>query len=278
MLNRVILCFGLCFMLLNPMLAYGKDTTYRFDEPNSVSFYRLYWGGVKVGYMIAAIKKEKANQYNFKVIIRSEGLLFWLFNFSSDSESIFLVDKRRHHIMPRSFDSIGKLKKKGRSTHIRYDKSGHVVFEDSKPKRDPSKREPIPEHRKSHTYDPLSASSMAREYVLRYLNGEDIKKFTIPMFDVKRLVNLDFEILGKENLHVHSKPIETVKVRVSRHIAIGATKSERRTAKLEPAIDVYFENNAMVLPIRAESPTLFGNAVIMLERTCDTLEACIPKD
>ena len=246
-----------------------------WEEPNVARKYNLYYGGLRTGYMLAEIRKQKNGVYRFEVRIKSTGILHWITKYRSTTVATFKVNKHGT-VIPLHFFSDGKLRKRKRSTMLEYDASGDLIKEVITPPKKPGKRKDVPATLRAGALDPLTTAFFSREFIKQFAERSDKKNdhFSVKTYDGKRLGDYEFTIRGHKKMQLHKKKFDTIEMSFIRKPIMGFSKKEMKRLKKEPIIHVFFQNDSALLPVRAEGNIPYGTAVVIYDHDCVSIEQC----
>ena len=278
----LILLFFTCFVY-STQLAYADDTPkisntkddskvsrkILTEDLNVKRWYKVYWAGIHIANLLAQSSGNKID-----ALIDSRGIVKKVSKFSSDTSTVFNFDGNSY--TPVSFHTKFRLKNKTREINIEYDESGTITKDSVVPPDRRSKRPAVPESMKKNTFDPLTSFMKAR-YEIKNNLAKGQNKFTIDMYDGRRLSKLNFEIVGKfKDYNINNVKRDVIKAYFKRESVAGYTSNElRRAKKEEPLFTLYISDDEYFLPIKVDAKAPLGSVVILFEKECEALEECI---
>ncbi len=273
---------ALFLLLLLPIMAQAQSAKidenqlFKFKTPPIVPEIKkslparrvgVYWSGLHIADLYTEIKPSGADTLQMKAIIRSYGIAKAITQYKS--ETISTIRRKGNAYQPETVSIGFKMRYGSRHIDMVYDAEGNMKSEKNVPGENRAKRKEVPAVEKKGVFDPLSAVLEARARVIAIMSGaKPDKKFTLPMYDGRRLSTLKFEVLGldKEG-RVHLTLSEEPKA--------GWTGNELKEKKArKPVIHIYLDAEDY-LPVRAVGESKVGSSYGVLEATCATLEECM---
>ncbi|MDB2415273.1 DUF3108 domain-containing protein [Rickettsiales bacterium] len=252
------------------LLTYSKSSFAATDDTDKLQtapWYKVYWGGFHIANLWTEITDGQ-----IKAVIESYGLVKTLSKYESSTKSSYI--KKDNRFLPAHFQTIFKQRHGSRSIDIKYNDSGNIKDEAVIPPDNRLKRPAVEDAKKKNAVDPLTAILVARQKIKNGLkNGND--KFSINMYDGRRLSELDFTIYGKQQKTIKNRQYDVIKIDFKRLPIEGYTDNElKRFKSEEPVFTLYLEDNDLMLPIKAEADAPLGTAVLLMEKDCLTLSQC----
>ena len=243
------------------------------DTLHITRWYKVYWLGMHVANLVTEVKEDDDGIFHMESHINSKGIAkkvskFWNVTKSSTRKTA------KGEFIPYQFDSISRLRKKKRSIAINYVDSGTIEQETVTPPDNRHKRPAVENERKIGTFDPHTAVLVAHKQIKDALDSCK-KYFTVPIYDARRLSNLNFVMKGRKKLKYNDKVISVVHVTLERDAVAGYTNNEKKRMKKEnPVIDLYLEDNHLMLPVKVVANAPIGSATAILERQCYDISSC----
>ncbi len=263
-----ILRFSLILSLLPAALA--------AQEPfNHIARYEFDWNDLPLG-RVAIESKETPESYSMHTLIKSRGMVSLFAKHSSDSSVTGKRNAERY--FPTLYETNYQTRKKPKHIKITSDGEGHILQEVDEPAD--SDRPKIPEVEKAKAADLLTCIYLIRQGLANaqlvgarvpLKNGKPF--YDIDMYDGKRISHLSFEVVGKENHRVNWKKRASIHIRASRSPGPGYTPKELGRLKDEPSMDIYFSDDAKLVPLAMEVHYL-GTIRGQLVQECKTLQEC----
>lgn len=235
---------------------------------NTARWYKVYWSGIHVADLIAG-----ANNNRLDTVIRSYGIVQKVSQYSSRTSTVFNIDNGQY--VPLSFYTEFQQRSGARKIDIKYSGNGTIVEEAVTPPDNRAKRPAVAETLKKNAVDPLTAFMIARQEIKNNL-AKGNNKFSLDIYDGRRLSRLDFDIYGRMQREIEDKKYNVVKVTFKRQPVAGYTKNELRRAKdEEPLFTLYISDDETFLPIKADAEAPLGTAVLLLEKECESVDSCV---
>lgn len=154
-------------------------------------------------------------------------------------------------------------------------KAGGAPEETLVPPDNPKKRPPVEDELKKDAADPLTFLLRMRE-ALHQAMLEKKERFSLKLYDGRRLTQVDFAITGKEKLKYNKKKVPVIVVSVTRKLLAGFTQSELADHDPnEPVLYLYITHDSRLIPIRAEVNFWMGTVSAALVKECRTGESCL---
>lgn len=163
--------------------------------------YNIKWQGILVGSSKVRVQTD-SDLYNVTATAKSAKVVRLFYSLNHLSQSIF----QSKDLKPLSFYSIQTENKKTKSREIKFNKNGDIaakLWKEGVPKPE----EEINFHSDNATFDPLSASFLARSLAI---SGNEELSFDV--FNGKHRFLITFKITGKENIKVGKEKREAFKV------------------------------------------------------------------
>jgi hypothetical protein len=154
-------------------------------------------------------------------------------------------------------------------------KDGITGGETLVPPDNPVTRPPVAAELKHNVFDPLSLTLQMRQELWTALKN-NTKQFSIPLYDGRRLTQVNFEVGEKKTLRLKDGKVPVVQVNVSRQLIAGFTQKE--LAEYDPkegTARFYFSDDKRLVPIRAEASVMFGTVSATLAKECSKEESCL---
>ena len=241
--------------------------------PNLTKFYKAYWMGMHVGDIISQISQDKNGAYYIESRIQSRGIAKRFLKYWSVSKSLVNIDDSGN-ISSQYFFTKSATKRKTREINLSYDEAGNLAGEEVIPPDNRKKRPFVEDDLKYIATDPHSIILVSRKKIKESLDN-NISNFSIPVYDGRRLTNVDFNIIGKKNISYNSNDTEVIHVIIQRQAISGYTEREIKRMETEnPPINIYLENNDTMLPLIVRAKAPIGSAYIRLVKECVDINSC----
>lgn len=275
-LKIFILLAGLALALPCATLAADALTSVKPDmHPAPLHFKGIYefkMAAIKLGKMGIEVE-ETSDHYAMIADIISTGLVNTLVKHSSHTT----VDASggKNFIYPnKEYESNYQTRKKKKYVKMVH-KDGKLVEEKLVPPDNRAIRPAVADALKKDTVDPLSFLLVMREKLYTAMQ-EKKDRFTLKLYDGRRLTQVDFVIGGKQNILYNGKKVPVVVVDVTRKLLNGFTASELANHDPnEPVLHLYITNDARLIPLRAEFSFWMGSISAVLAKECRTGESCL---
>jgi hypothetical protein len=234
---------------------------------NSTKLYKVYWSGIHVADLIINIENDSifAN-------IESYGIVKKVSKYRSSFKSQF--EYNNDHYKPISYYTEFEMRNGSKTINIQYSPDGTIKNEVVTPPDKRSKRPAVKDILKNNSADPLTAFMISRQLIKENL-AKNNTKFSLNIYDGRRLSRLDFQIHGKYERKINESIRKIVKVSFKRIAIDGYTQNElRRMPKEEPLFTLYLSDDETLLPLKADAEAKLGTAVILYEKDCISFTAC----
>lgn len=229
-------------------------------------WYKIYWSGIHIADL-----KIQMTDGEVKSVIESYGIVKKVSKFHNITNTKFdYVDGK---YIPKIFSNTAKHRHGNRTIDVEYN-NGLITKEAVNPPDKRFKRPAVDDKMKIGAFDPLSVALNAREQVKNGLkNGA--RKFSINMYDGRRLARLDFNIIGRTKKSILKTERDIVEVNFKRIPLAGFTDNElERMEGEEPLFVIYLSDDNYFLPIRVEADAPLGTAVFLFEKDCVSIKNC----
>lgn len=223
-------------------------------------YYRISWGGLPLG-RIRVSANEDEGRYRMVVDTKSKGMvsMFSPFQTIAQVEGI----KRDGRYVPQEYRTNAKKSDEGddRMSLIRYDEEGHIIERIAKPQDDPRWRPIVPLEETTDATDPITCFIAIRALLVQN-REQGVKETALRSYDAKRLAIL------KAMLIPNPDPKKgAFATRITRIPLNGYTPKEwKKYRKGDPALTVWFSNDAYVMPTRLELDLMLGTIVAKQEK------------
>ena len=218
--------------------------------------YTVAWNGITIG-RINMDAKEDAAHYELTVDTKTHGIATIFTNERRIAQADGLVQNNRY--VPQHYASLPQGKDEGRRTNLAYDGSGHISHRERVPDDDVDWRAPVPRAQLHGVADPVSAGLILRRTLYDAL-AQDKNEVRVKTYDGARLAEMHFTALKEEaRVEVAGSYRNAITTVVSRQPIAGYTSKELKAfTKGDPAIHLYFSDDAKFIPLRATVSALFG--------------------
>ncbi len=229
-------------------------------------YYTVTWSGLHVGDLHVSItpSKEEEADYHAKASLRARGLAHMVSGYGVDMHTTVIQQDAQSlpyaGYQPKIFRTSGVLRAKRRDIHVTYDEAGHRTHYTNQPKENPAKRPPITDAQAKDTLDPITLGLVARKQIYQAVL-EKRSRFTLPLFDGRRLSNITFTIKGI----TQSKLLH---VAIKRDVVAGYTQNELKKIEKGPTTIHLYLSTQDWLPVKARGKSPLGNAWLQLEKDC----------
>jgi hypothetical protein len=267
----VLALAGLCLSAY-PCAAAEALTDVKLDPLNIKGIYSFEWAGVDIGKMgIEAVQTER--NYSVTSDVSTTGIVKFFVRHSSHTTSLGSGEGNFAYTNG-VYESNYQTRNKKKYVHMTV-AGGTTGKETLVPADNPATRPPVPAALKHAVFDPLAITLQMRTELSRALH-DNTGRFSLPLYDGRRLTQVDFEIAGKKVLRDKGRKIPTIMVLLSRRLLAGFTAKELKdyNPKEKPA-RFYFSDDTRLLPVRAEADVLFGTASATLIKECPQDESCL---
>jgi len=232
--------------------------------------YRANWSGIHIGDMVLDISYSPGSKDIIiaNVHIRSRKIAHLISKYRSDNRSVFRVNDD-DKLVPLTYSSAFELRSKRRDVSIIYNTdNGSVKRRASIPPEVRTKRKEVPQELLSNVYDPILLGFVARDQIIKALQGND-KQFTLPLFDGRRRSDFEFTINGI------TKSTRLLHISVSEIAVAGYTNNELKKMKERKAVIHLYLSTKDLLPVRALGKSLVGDATAYYDHDCKTVKDCL---
>jgi hypothetical protein len=270
-LRRLIALSAFC-LPLGMGHASAQDPLPPLEPFNHSGYYSVSWSGIGVGGM-AMETAEDANSYRMNVEVKSGGIAWAL----TKHENITSVHglKRDGEYLPQQFETVFKLRGKTRHIVLTYNDKGELVDEVNTPPEPEWKRPPVPMELKKHVVDALTPFFQHRTRIYEAIRaGED--KFTIRMFDGRRLTDMHYFIQGRRALSWNRQNVKVFELVMTRSPVAGYKDSELEDIANEqdPDVSLYLSDDGKLIPLKIEVDSDAGRFYANYKRACASFADC----
>lgn len=223
--------------------------------------YRISWGGITLGRIIITAK-EDGNSYSMRIDTKTSGMGAVVSSDKSVTEAHGI--KQDSQYIPIGYSSKPVDNDKRTTTVLSYDEQGHITKRERNPDDDPAWRPPVPNEMINTSTDSVTGAFILRRKLYAAIaNGQT--EVSTRTYDGARLATMQMtrqptttlEVMGKQQL-VHDVTITRIPV-------TGYTPKElKKYAKGDPAIHLYFSDDAAFLPVRASAAAALGELSMTL--------------
>ncbi|MES2985394.1 MAG: DUF3108 domain-containing protein [Pseudomonadota bacterium] len=227
--------------------------------------YNIAWNGITLGRInITADESETA--YSLIADTKTRGIAVVI----SDERSVALAQGSKRgpdSYIPARYESRPQEGGEARTTLLTYDADGNLASRTRTPDDDPSWRPVVPPAQINRAHDPITAAFMLRRtaYAALARNQQAVSTTT---YDGARLAEMTFARTANMPMTVLGKEVDTIDLAVTRKPLNGYTPKElKKYKKGDPAIHLYFTNDAAFTPVRATAATPLGELSMTLVRT-----------
>lgn len=231
-----------------------------FTPENHDLKYEAHWSGIKAGEMHVIIG-EKDDSFNDTVTVDTVGVVKNLTKYWNANNVKGAIKNGKYS--PEVYDSKWQQKKNTtQAITVTYAAGGRLT-ETAKPPESRSKHPEVSDKDKTGAVDPVTAGVTARQRVREIIQskGKLPQKFTIKMFDGRRVSSLGFDVIGYQNMNIGAKSMKLLKVTMTRTAISGFNKKELDSLKnSDPVIDIYADDN--FIPVYAAGHALIGEFTI----------------
>ncbi len=228
--------------------------------------YEAYWAGLNVGEASGHFT-DTPDSYNYNVRLDAMGLVRSFTNYWS--ESTITGKKLDGKYLPEVYDTHWQTKKQGiQRVVVTYSEGGNKVEEVATPPENRGKRPLVDIKDKKNTVDPISAGFSARDKIKAIAAaGVFPQSFKVPIFDSRRVFEMNITVLGYENKKIDGKKLRLLHVNINRTIIAGFNAKELAKAKQEdPNMDIYIGED--MIPVFATAKAPIGTATVTLVSRC----------
>ena len=222
--------------------------------------YEAYWSGIKAGDMHVVIA-EKPDSFNDTVDVNSVGVVQTITKYWNKDRVKGAIKNAKY--VPEDYHSVWQQKKNTtQEIVVSYGKNGEVT-EFANPAESRSKHPEVLAKDKDDTLDPVLAGITARVKVRQIIEskGKLPQKFSIKMFDGRRVSNLSFNIIGYQDRKIDGKVMKLLKITMDRVPLAGFNIKELSKLKeYDPVIDIYADDN--FIPVYAIGHAIIGEFTI----------------
>lgn len=259
-----------CFMIgqISCAADNSKNISTNIGHPPIARLYKVYYGGIH----IADLAAEFSDQH-VATIIKTYGLVKKVSKFSSQTIGYYRPQNKDY--LPASFSTEFFQRRGKRTIDLDFSPKGEITSENVVPPDPEWKRPKVDASLKKGTYDPMTSFVVARHRIRQALAIGN-KTFKFPMYDGRRLAELQFTVFGRETRTIDKIKYPVVKVQLRRVPLAGYTDNERKRIKAgeEPLVTGYFSDDELFVPILVIADAPLGSAVIRFDRSCKTLADC----
>lgn len=218
--------------------------------------YDLSFAGIPFGRMDIEAE-EDASHYRMEADIASVGLVDVFAQHSSQTRAT--ATGKDFKFTERSYKTHTQTRKKKRDISMDY-KNGRYVNEVVVPPDNRESRAEVPADLKKDAFDPLSIVLELRRIVMQKMATGDNSPFSIKLYDGRRLTRADATLPGSKTIRVNGAPVAVVHLSLKRTPLAGFTDKElSQYQNSEPALDVYFSDDEIFLPVKLSLPFTFGS-------------------
>lgn len=264
-------------LLLGLCLCGSAQSADMLDPANfkeSLTFKGIYefsLAGVRFGRLGIEFE-QKDKDYNMTADIGSTGVI----NLFAKHTSHTTVDGtgESYNYPNRNYETHYQTKKKKRYVKMVY-ADGKETVEKIEPPENRDKRPAVEAKLKDAAVDPLTFV-IAMRHSLYIARKEGKKKFTLTVYDGRRLTEANFTIAGTDVIEYNGRKLPVIDVAATRKQLAGFTPSEISDHSAnEPVLHIYFSNDARQMPVELHADYWLGNISAKLVKECRTGESCL---
>ncbi|MCC7259405.1 MAG: DUF3108 domain-containing protein [Alphaproteobacteria bacterium] len=236
-------------------------------------WYKFYWSGLYAGDIIIGVT-ETEGKYEARAVIETQDMVRTISRFWSDTSIHGTREKGAYR--PTHYDTYYHRRKGGgRKIVLDYEGDARIVKEDYNPPENRQKRPAVPPEQRDGAPDPITLALVVRQK-LRALLDAGTKKFTMRMFDGRRLSDVNFEIVGKDIIEVKERRRDVIHIVYEQSPVAGYTNNEmKRLAGENPRVDIYISDDDRLIPLQVEGTAMMGTASAMFRKECRLFEECL---
>ncbi len=231
--------------------------------------YDFDWNKIPLG-ALAIEGHETDTAYTLRTVIKSKGLVSLFAQHTSDTS--VQGHKSAGRYLPTVYETNYQTRNKPKHIKIVSDGAGHIMQETIDPPD--AGRPQASAGEKNAASDLLTTVFLIRARLGAALSGTN-KRYDMDMYDGRRITHLHFEVIGKGTHAVHGKKRSTIHVLASRAPGSGYTAKELGRMKSEPSMQIYFSDDAALIPLAMEIDYLGTIRGELVTPCAATLEACL---
>jgi hypothetical protein len=273
MKHRFFNIAALLFVLL-PCPSMAEDAL-SVINPEPILFKAIYnfeLSGISLGKMGIEVQ-QTPKHYSIVSDIITTGLVKLFVKHSSHTS----VDRLGQHDFTYDQGTYeSRYQTRNKKKHVKMlIKDGITGQETLVPPDNPITRPPVAAELKHNVFDPLSLTLQMRQELWTALNN-NTKQFSIPLYDGRRLTQVNFEVGERKTLRLKDGKVPVIQVNVSRKLIAGFTQKELTDYDpKEGNARFYFSDDKRLVPIRAEARVMFGTISATLAKECGKEESCL---
>lgn len=240
-------------------------------EPMRFTGYFVFdWSGMPLGDIVLDAQEE-AGAYHMQSKVHTQGLA----RLFTRHKSITQVNgEHKSQYRPVHYESDYKIGSKQKYIRLEFNADGSIREEESNPPPNPGAREEVPVEEKTGALDPLSLLMGVRENLWKTMR-EGGRRFSLRMYDGKRLTQVGVNILGDAMIKLGEESVHTIRVALSRTPLYGYKEKEvREIVDGDPPLIIYFSQDARMMPVALELEIYYGTLSGQFVRECDSVTAC----
>jgi hypothetical protein len=234
--------------------------------------YTFHWNAIPFGEMSVTVN-QRENGYRIDAHIRSTGVL----RLFAPHESYNTVEGGAGPFAEtrRTYETHYTTKKKPRHVRLVYSPGGIITEELVEPPEDRSERPVVSAEQKAGSLDPLTYILAVRQSVYDAVTKRQ-NGFALPVFDGRRLMNTTYRLTETKNIMGwKGGEIPAIGMLAKRDPIAGYTKKELgELATGEPDLNVYFSDDALLVPVKLRVDLWFGSLQADLTRRCEVSAPC----
>lgn len=223
--------------------------------------YRVSWSGITVG-SIVIYAHEDDTSYRMRIDTKTSGIGALVSGDRSTNEASGI--KTKYQYIPASYSSKPIGKSDRTVTVLAFDGEGHITKRERIPDDDPAWRPVVANEQINTSTDPVTAAFILRRKLYDAIaNGQS--EVSTRTYDGARLANMQITRQPTSSLEVLGHKQVVHDVTIARIPITGYTPKElKKYAKGDPAIHLYFSDDAAFLPVRASAHSGFGELSMTL--------------
>lgn len=216
--------------------------------------YDVYWNGLPLGRVRITAKED---DFTYKLVVDSKTR--GLADIFAESKSVAFAQGRMadgEYIASR-YESRSDSENK-RHTVMTYDETGAILTRDRTPQDDPAWRPVVPLSEANTATDPITAFFVLRQRMHQNI-ASNIKETQVKTYEGARLALFDFTVVSRASLKIMKQSVNAINIVPKRTILNGYTpKEQKKFAKGDPTVHVYFSADGRFIPLLAEVKLPFG--------------------
>jgi hypothetical protein len=260
--------FFYLFSCLLPFAAATAATAAGLEPLNLIARYDFDWNGIALG-RITVVSEETPAHYKFHAWVASRGVVSVFASHRSDT----VVEGRQAsgRYFAQTYETRYRTRKKAKHVKITYDGAGHVKDQLLEPPDSDASK--VTQAEKDKAYDTLTTVMEIRRHLYDAMR-EKKTAYDFDMYDGRRISHLHFLVAGRKHVKINGKARDVLAVTASREPGTGYSEKEIGRMKDEPAMSIYFSDDAVMMPLGIEINYL-GTIRGELSKECKTAEECM---